>query len=66
MHMRYKVQATNKIGQFENMLRTVDFMVSRGESQDSILQYITEMKNKLEELREMISLEHDEFLLYRD
>jgi predicted amino acid-binding ACT domain protein len=46
------------------MLRTLDFLVSRAESQDSILQYISEVKEKVEELGSMISIEHDEFEAY--
>jgi hypothetical protein len=62
--MRYKSQVVTKINNLEMMLRTLDFLVSRAESQDSILQYISEVKEKIEELRSMISIEHDEFEAY--
>jgi hypothetical protein len=62
--MRYKSQVVTKINNLEMMLRTLDFLVSRAESQDSILQYISEVKEKVEELRSMVSIEHDEFETY--
>jgi len=62
--MRYKSQVVTKINNLEMMLRTLDFLVSRAESQDSILQYISEVKEKIEELGSMVSIEHDEFEAY--
>ncbi len=61
---RYKEQMLNKVAQLDNMMRTLDFMVSRGESQDMIKEYITETKEKIDELRSLISLEHDDFQTY--
>jgi hypothetical protein len=62
--MRYKSQVVTKINNLDMMLRTLDFLVSRAESQDSILQYISEVKEKVEELGSMVSIEHDEFEAY--
>lgn len=62
--MRYKEQAMNKVAQLENMLRTLDFLVSRSQSQDEILQYISEIKEKVEDLRSVISIEHNDFETY--
>lgn len=62
--MRYKEQAMNKVGQLENMLRTLDFLVSRAQPQDEILQYISEVKEKLEDLRSILSIEHNDFETY--
>ncbi len=62
--MRYKDQALDKINQLTNIARTLDFQVSRLESQDSILQTIQDLKEKIEELQSMISIEHDEFSSY--
>ncbi len=61
---RYKEQMLNKVAQLDNMMRTLDFMVSRGESQDMIKEYIAETKEKIDELRSLISLEHDDFQTY--
>jgi hypothetical protein len=62
--MRYKDQVLNKINQLENLNRTLDFQLSRGESSDSLLQTLSDMKEKIEDLRSTISLEHDEFSTY--
>ena len=62
--MRYKDQVLNKIDQLENLNRTLDFQLSRGESSDSLLQTLSDMKEKIEDLRSTVSLEHDEFSTY--
>lgn len=62
--MRYKEQAMNKVGQLENMIRTLDFLVSRAQPQDEILQYISEVKEKVEDLRSILSIEHNDFETY--
>ena len=62
--MRYKDQVLNKINQLENLNRTLDFQLSRGESSDSLLQTLIDMKEKIEDLRSTVSLEHDEFSTY--
>ena len=62
--MRYKEQAMNKVAQLENMLRTLDFLVSRSQPQNEILQYISEVKEKIEDLRSMLSIEHNDFETY--
>jgi|LakMenEpi03Aug12_release.lakeMendotaPanAssembly.Ray.scaffolds.fasta_scaffold24086_10 hypothetical protein len=62
--MRYKEQVLNKINQLENLNRTLDFQLSRGESSDSLLQTLSDMKEKIEDLRSTVSLEHDEFSSY--
>jgi hypothetical protein len=62
--MRYKEQVLNKINQLENLNRTLDFQLSRGESFQSIMQTLSDMKEKIEDLRSTVSLEHDEFSTY--
>jgi hypothetical protein len=62
--MRYKDQVLNKIDQLENLNRTLDFQLSRGESFDALLQTLSDMKEKIEDLRSTVSLEHDEFSTY--
>lgn len=62
--MRYKDQALDKINQLNNIARTLDFQVSRLESQDSILQTIQDLREKIEEVQSLISIEHDEFSSY--
>ncbi len=62
--MRYKEQVLNKINQLENFNRTLDFQLSRGESYDALLKTLSDMKEKIEDLRSTVSLEHDEFSTY--
>lgn len=62
--MRYKDQTLNKINQLMNITQTLNFQVSRLESQDSILQTIQDLKERIEEIQSMISIEHDEFSSY--
>ena len=62
--MRYKEQAMNKVGQLENMMRTLEFLVSRAQPQDEILRYIEEVKEKVEDLRSILSIEHNDFETY--
>jgi hypothetical protein len=53
--MRYKDQVLNKINQLENLNRTLDFQLSRGESYESLLQTLSDMKEKIEDLRSTVS-----------
>ena len=62
--MRYKDQALDKVNQLDNIARTLNFQVSRLESQDSILQTVQDLKEVIDELQSMISIEHDEFSSY--
>jgi hypothetical protein len=61
--MRYKEQALNKLEQVSNVVNTVEFLISRGD-QDGSLESIEALKEKLEELRSIISIEHEEFDSY--
>ena len=62
--MRYKDQVLNKINQLENLNRTLDFQLSRGEGFNELMQTLSDMKEKIEDLRSTVSLEHDEFSSY--
>jgi hypothetical protein len=61
--MRYKEQALNKLEQVSNVVNTAEFLISRGD-QDGSLESIEALKEKLEELRSIISIEHEEFDSY--
>jgi hypothetical protein len=62
--MRYKDQVLNKINQLENLNRTLDFQLSRGEGYDELIKTVSNIKDKIEDLRSTVSLEHDEFSTY--
>ena len=61
--MRYKEQALNKIEQVSNAVNNVEFLISRGD-QDGSLKALEDLKEKLSDLRGLISIEHDEFNSY--
>ena len=61
--MRYKEQALSKIEQVSNAINNVEFLVSRGD-QDGSLQALQNLKEKLDDLRSIISIEHNEFDSY--
>jgi len=62
--MRYKDQVLDKINQLENLNRTLDFQLSRGEGFNELMQTLADMKESIEDLRSTVSLEHDEFSTY--
>jgi hypothetical protein len=61
--MRYKEQSLNKIEQVNNRIKNVEFLVLRGQQNEAV-QAIEELKEKVEELRSLISIEHNEFETY--
>jgi hypothetical protein len=61
--MRYKEQSLNKIEQVSNRIKNIEFLILRGD-QDGSLQALEDLKEKIEELRSMISIEHNEFETY--
>jgi len=61
--MRYKEQSLSKIEQINNRIRNIEFLVSRNQ-QGEALQSLEELKEKLDELRSLISIEHNDFESY--
>jgi len=61
--MKYKEQALNKLEQVNSAISNTDFLISRGD-QDGSLRSIELLREKLEELRGMLSLEDDTFETY--
>jgi hypothetical protein len=61
--MKYKEQALNKLEQVHSAISNTEFLVSRGD-QNGSLQSIEILREKLEDLRGMISLEDDTFETY--
>jgi hypothetical protein len=62
--MRYKEQVLNKINQLENLNRTLDFQLSRGEGYNELAQTVSNIKDKIEDIRSTVSLEHNDFDTY--
>jgi hypothetical protein len=61
--MKYKEQALNKLEHVHSAISNTEFLVSRGD-QNGSLQSIEILREKLEDLRGMISLEDDTFETY--
>jgi hypothetical protein len=61
--MKYKEQSLNKLEQIGSAISSTEFLISRGD-QDGSLKSIEVLREKLEELRSMISLEDDTFETY--
>jgi division protein CdvB (Snf7/Vps24/ESCRT-III family) len=59
--MRYKDNALNKLTQLEAIVGKIQLQVNRGVAQDSILETIEQLKEQVETVREIISVEPDDF-----
>ena len=59
--MRYKDNALNKLTQLEAIAGKIQLQVNRGVAQDSILETIEQLKEQVETVREIISVEPDDF-----
>jgi hypothetical protein len=59
--MRYKDNALNKLTQLEAIAGKIQLQVNRGVAQDSILETIEQLKEQIETIREIISVEPDDF-----
>ena len=59
--MKYKQNVTEKLTQLEATANRIQFQVNRNADQDLTLESISDLKEKIEKLQEMISLEQDDF-----
>lgn len=59
--MRYKPLALNKIEELEAILNRLEFDVNRNQSREQALATLDVFKGKLDELRSLINVEHDNF-----
>ena len=59
--MRYKDNALNKLTQLEAIAGKIQLQVNRRVDQDSILETIKQLKEQIETIREIISVEPDDF-----
>lgn len=59
--MRYKPLALNKIEELEAILNRLEFDVNRNQSREQALITLDVFKGKLDELRSLINVEHDNF-----
>jgi DNA-binding transcriptional regulator YiaG len=59
--MRYKNNVLDKLVQLEASTKKVQFQVNRGVDQDTTLESIEQIKEQIEKIREIVSLEQDDF-----
>ena len=59
--MRYKNNVLDKLVQLETAVNRVHIQVNRGGTQDDVNQSIETLKEQIEQIREMISIEPDDF-----
>ena len=59
--MRYKNNVLDKLVQLETAVNKVHIQVNRGGTQDSVNESIETLKEQIEQIREMVSIEPDDF-----
>ncbi len=59
--MRYKNNVLDKLVQLETAVNRVHIQVNRGGTQDSVNESIEILKEQIEQIREMVSIEPDDF-----
>ena len=59
--MRYKNNVLDKLVQLETAVNRFHIQVNRGGTQDDVNQSIETLKEQIEQIREMVSIEPDDF-----
>jgi hypothetical protein len=59
--MRYKNNVLDKLNQTDALVNRLAVQVNRNMSQNEILETLTVLKEQIEQTREMVSIEHDDF-----
>jgi DNA-directed RNA polymerase specialized sigma subunit len=59
--MRYKNNVLDKLNQADALVNRLVIQVNRNISQNEVLETLTLLKEQVEQTREMISIEHDDF-----
>lgn len=59
--MKYKEQALSKVEKLENQLRLLEMSINRSLPLDRIQHTISDIKDVIESLRGILSIEHDEW-----
>ena len=61
--MRFKNQVLNGLEQAENIGHKLQVQVNRGMSQDELIETVIQLKEHLEKIKELVSVESDDFNL---
>jgi DNA-binding transcriptional regulator YiaG len=59
--MRYKNNVLDKLVQTEALISRLALQVNRNMSQEEMLNTLSLLKEQIEQTREMVSIEHDDF-----
>ena len=59
--MRYKDNVLEKLVQLETAVNRIDVQVNRGGTQDEVNESLELVKHRIESIREIISIEPDDF-----
>lgn len=60
--MRFKPVVIQKIDQVDALINRTALEINRNYGQETILETLETLKEKLAELRELVSIEHDDFV----
>lgn len=61
--MRFKNQVLNGLEQAQNIGHKLQVQVNRGMSQDELIETVIQLKEHLEKIKELVSVESDDFNL---
>jgi hypothetical protein len=59
--MRYKNNVLDKLNQLNSIASRLQVQVNRGGTQEQVLESLEMLKETIEQTREMVSIEHDDF-----
>ncbi len=59
--MRYKNNVLDKLVQLETQVNRIDIQVNRGGTQNQVNESLEQLKQQIESIREIISVEPDDF-----
>jgi len=59
--MKFKNNVLDKLNQLDASVNKVKFQVNRGMDQDQILESLDQVKEQIEKINEIVSLEQDDF-----
>jgi len=59
--MKFKTNVIEKLTQLDAAVNKVKFQVNRGMEQDQVLESLDQVKEQIEKINEIVSLEQDDF-----
>jgi len=59
--MKFKTNILEKLNQLDATVNKVKFQVNRGMDQDQVLESLDQVKEQIEKINEIVSLEQDDF-----